>query len=70
MLGISALTVFIIGLSIENQVNTIPEVAFFIFMNGVVGSSRLVMKAHTHKEIIIGFLCCLAHQTVLLYFWL
>jgi len=70
MLGISALTAFIIGLSIENQVNTIPVVAFFIFMNGVVGSSRLVMKAHSNKEIIIGFLCGLAPQTVLLYFWL
>lgn len=70
MIGISSLTVFIIGLSIHNQINTINTVAFFIIMNGVVASSRLVMKAHTNKELVIGFLCGVIPQTVLLYFWL
>ena len=56
MIGISALTVFIIGLSIKNEVNTVSLVAFFVIINGLVASSRLVMKAHTNKELLIGFL--------------
>jgi hypothetical protein len=70
MIGISSLTVFIIGLSIHNEINTIHIVAFFIIMNGVVASSRLVMNAHSNKELLIGFLCGAIPQSILLYFWL
>lgn len=70
MIGISSLTVFIIGLSIHNQINTINLVAFFVIMNGVVASSRLVMEAHSKKELLIGFLCGVIPQIALLYFWL
>jgi hypothetical protein len=70
MIGISSLTVFIIGLSIHNQINTINTVAFFVIMNGAVASSRLVMQAHTNKELLIGFLCGAIPQTIMLYFWL
>lgn len=70
MIGISSLTVFIIGLSIENQTNTVNIVAFFVIMIGVVASSRLVMKAHSNIELLIGFFCGVLPQSVLLYFWL
>jgi hypothetical protein len=70
MIGISSLTVFIIGLSMHNEINTINTVAFFVMMNGVVASSRLMMKAHSNKELVIGFLCGAIPQSVLLYFWL
>lgn len=70
MIGISSLTVFIIGLSIHNQINAIHLVAFFVIMNGVVASSRLVMKAHSNKELLIGFLCGIIPQITLLFFWL
>ena len=70
VIGISSLTVFIIGLSVHNQINTINTVAFFVIMIGVVASSRLVMKAHSIKELVIGFLCGVFPQTALLYFWL
>lgn len=70
MIGISALTVFIIGLSIDNEINTINTVAFFMVMNGVVASSRLVMNAHTLKELLIGFLCGVIPQSILLCLWL
>ena len=70
MIGMSALTAFIIGLSIKNQVNTINLVTFFVIMNGLVASSRLAMKAHTNKELWIGFLCGIAPQLGLFYFWL
>ena len=70
MIGISSLTVFIIGLSIHNQINTINTVTFFVIMNGFVASSRLVMKAHSNKELLIGFLCGVIPQSAVLYFWL
>lgn len=70
MIGISSLTAFIIGLSIHNQMNVIPLVAFFVIINGVVASSRLVMNAHSCKELVIGFLCGVIPQSVLFYFWL
>lgn len=70
MIGMSSLTVFLIGLSLHNEVNTIHTVAFFIIMNGVVASSRLVMNAHSNKELLIGFLCGAIPQSILLYFWL
>jgi hypothetical protein len=70
MIGISSLTVFIIGLSIHNQINTINTVTFFVLMNGIVASSRLVMKAHSDKELLVGFLSGVIPQIALLYFWL
>lgn len=70
MIGMSSLTVFLIGLSIHHQINTIHLVTFFVIMNGLVASSRLVMKAHTNKELLIGFLCGLLPQLGLFYFWL
>lgn len=70
MIGISSLTVFIIGLSIHNQINTINTVTFFVLMNGIVASSRLVMKAHSDKELLVGFLSGVIPQITLLYFWL
>jgi hypothetical protein len=70
MIGISALTVFIFGLSLKNEINTINLVAFFIILNGLVASSRLVMKAHSNKELLIGFLCGTLPQIGLLYVWL
>jgi hypothetical protein len=70
MIGISALTLYIIGLSIKNEANTIHLVAFFLIINGLVASSRLEMKAHTKKELLLGFICGIIPQLGLYYFWL
>jgi hypothetical protein len=70
LLAISALTLFVIGLSIHNQSRNIFGIAFLLLMNGVVASSRLEMKAHTPKELMIGFLLGACPQLLLLRFWL
>jgi hypothetical protein len=70
MIGISALTVFVIGLSLKNELNTVSLVAFLVVLNGLVASSRLVMKAHTNKELMIGFLCGIIPQLGLFHLWL
>jgi hypothetical protein len=45
-------------------------IAFLVFMNGVVASSRLEMKAHTYKELVIGFLLGVIPQLLFFPFWL
>jgi hypothetical protein len=70
LVAISALTIFVIGLSLHNQTRNINLIAFLVFMNVVVAFSRLEMKAHTSKELAIGFVLGVIPQLLLLYFWL
>lgn len=70
MIGISALTFFVFGLSIHFQNQKIFWISFLIAMNGLVAFSRLEMRAHTPKELILGFLIGSIPQLLLLYLWL
>lgn len=70
MIAISALTVFVVGLSIHNQTRNINCIAVLVLMNGVVASSRSEMKAHTPKELWVGLLYGIIPQLILLYLWL
>ncbi|MBK0369300.1 hypothetical protein [Flavobacterium agrisoli] len=70
MLGISALTLFLIGLSLHLQIKMPYLIAFFILMNGVVASSRLVMKAHSPFELSLGCAFGIFPQLLFLYLWL
>lgn len=70
MIGISALTVFIFGLSIKHQTPNTLLIVLMVLINGFVASSRLVMKAHTIKELIIGILLGSLPQMLFLYLWL
>jgi hypothetical protein len=70
MIAVNALTVFVVGLSIHNQTRNIDMIAFLVLMNGFVASSRLELKAHTPKELLIGFLLGVLPQLFLMPFWL
>ncbi len=70
MIGLSAITFFVMGLSIHNQTNLVYIIAVLFFANGLVASSRLQMKAHTIKELSAGFLIGSIPQLVLFYCWL
>ncbi len=70
MIGSSALTFFLIGLSIHYQANNIYLISLLFLINGVIASSRLEMKAHNQKELIIGFCIGAIPQTILFLFWL
>jgi hypothetical protein len=70
MIAISALTFFVIGLSIHSQENNLYSVVLLFFITGFVASSRLAMKAHTIKELAIGYLVGTIPQLVLFYLWL
>lgn len=69
-LAIASLTVFVIGISMHYNVRMLWIIAPLIICNGLVASSRLVMKAHTPTELILGGLIGVIPQMGLLYFWL
>ncbi len=70
MMGLSALTFFMFGLSMHHQNQNTLLIVFMVLMNGFVASSRLIMKAHTPKELIIGVLLGSIPQILLLFLWL
>jgi hypothetical protein len=70
MVGISTLTVFVIALSFHSHSNAIYSIALLVAMNGIVATSRLELRAHTNKELLIGFFSGLLPQIILTCFWL
>lgn len=70
MIAISSLTVFIIELSMHLKIQSTFIIATMILLNGFVASSRLEMKAHTKKELILGFTLGALPQLLLLILWL
>ncbi|TGD58366.1 hypothetical protein [Flavobacterium humi] len=70
MLGMASLTVFSISCCLHFQSKEVVFIALLLFCNGLVASSRLLMKAHTANELILGYLTGLLPQLFLLFFWL
>ena len=70
MIGFGALTFFSIGISLHNQLNIIYLIALCFFITGLIASSRLQMKAHSVKELLIGYTIGITPQLGLWYFWL
>lgn len=69
-LAISSFTVFVVAISLHFNVRMLEVIIPLIICNGLVASSRLVMKAHTTTELILGGLIGAIPQIGLLYFWL
>lgn len=61
---------FIIGISIFAQQNAIALLGLWIALSGIVIASRLLLRAHTLRELWLGALGGLLPQMVLWYFWL
>ncbi len=70
MMGLSGLTIFIFGLSWHHHTPNTVLIVGLVLINGLVASSRLIMKAHTFKELIIGLLTGSIPQMLLLLLWL
>ena len=70
MIGISALTAFVYGLSSYYQLPFVNLFAFCIVCMGLVASSRLYMKAHTYPELLVGIVIGLTPQLFLYRYWL
>lgn len=70
MIALSALTFFVIGMSMHYELNIIYTIALLFLTTGIVASSRLAMKAHTMEELVIGYIAGMLPQIVLWIFWL
>ncbi|MEW5676792.1 hypothetical protein ABGT15_10800 [Flavobacterium enshiense] len=70
MIGITGLSLFIIGISLHYGVPFLNLIAFSMVLIGCVASSRLYMNAHSVKEILIGIFAGALPQIGLWYFWL
>lgn len=70
MAALSAMLVFFIGLSIHTQQQAIWLVVFLLLVTGATASSRLEMKAHDFRELILGFACGLLPQVGFWFLWL
>ena len=70
LLGMGSLLFFAVGLSIHFETNLTLLISIIILMTGLVASSRLYLKAHTHTELLIGLLVGSCSQLILLKYWL
>jgi hypothetical protein len=70
LIAISALCYFILGLNVHCELHNSNTIAFLFFITGIVASSRLAMKAHSLKELAIGYAVGMLPQIILWGFWL
>lgn len=67
MLGIGTVIGFIAVFSYKYQINMLATMIILFILAGLIGQSRLYLKAHNTKEIILGMVLGLATQ-ILTYF--
>lgn len=70
MIAIAGVFMFFIVLSIHFSINIINTLAIMAIIMGAIATSRLHLKAHTYKELVIGFFVGLFPQLILVPYWL
>lgn len=70
MIAVSGLLMFFIALSIHFSININGTLALMAIIVGAVASSRLHLKAHTYKELAVGFFLGFMPQLILVNYWL
>ena len=70
MMGMGGLLVFLIGISINFQINLVYTISFLILALGLTASSRIYYKAHTINELVLGLACGILTQIIVLNLWL
>ena len=70
LVSISSLTAFVVGLSCSNQSNNLVLISILFMLIGFIATSRLELKAHTLREVIIGFCIGFFSQMIVWKFWL
>jgi len=58
---------FFIVLQLIYNISLLPLIVIFIILSGLLGSSRLYLKAHTPKEVYLGFIIGLISQLTIYY---
>jgi hypothetical protein len=70
MISITGLFMFFINLSIHFSINIIGTLALMSIITGAIATSRLHVKAHTYKELILGVFIGVIPQLILVSYWL
>lgn len=70
MISIGGVLILFIALSVHFSININGSLAFMAILTGAIASSRLHLKAHNFKEIIVGFCVGSLPQLTLLKYWL
>ncbi|WP_461598373.1 hypothetical protein [Winogradskyella sp.] len=70
MIAASGFFMFAIAVGIHYKININGTIALMMIILGAIATSRLHLKAHTNKELIIGLFTGLLPQLVFMQFWL
>lgn len=70
MMGLAGITMFVVALSINYNLNLIYTISFFIAITGLTASSRLHLEAHSFLELVLGYFVGLIPQIIVLRLWL
>ncbi|MDO5979369.1 hypothetical protein [Flavivirga spongiicola] len=70
MISVSGLFMFLAILSIHFSINMNSTLALMAIITGAVATSRLHLKAHTYKELIMGMFIGIIPQLILVPYWL
>ncbi len=70
MIAVSGVFMFFIALSIHFSININGTLALMAIIIGAVATSRLHLKAHTYKELIMGVFVGAIPQLTLVNYWL
>jgi hypothetical protein len=70
MIAVSGVFMFFVALSIHFSININGTLALMVIITGAIATSRLHLKAHTYKELIMGVFIGVIPQLVLVRYWL
>lgn len=70
MIAVSGVFMFFVALSIHYSININGTLALMAIIIGAVATSRLHLKAHTNKELVMGLFVGLIPQLILVSYWL
>lgn len=70
MMGLAGLLMFFIALSIHFSININGTLALMAVILGAVATSRLHLKAHSVKELVMGLFIGFVPQLILINYWL
>ncbi|MDB9720556.1 hypothetical protein OAA67_01635 [Winogradskyella sp.] len=70
MIGAAGFFMFAVALSIHYKININGTISLMMIILGAIATSRLHLKAHTNKELLIGTLVGLFPQLIFVNYWL
>tara|TARA_R110002049_G_scaffold14680_1_gene61607 strand:+ start:4164 stop:4769 length:606 start_codon:yes stop_codon:yes gene_type:complete len=70
MMAVSGVFMFFVVLSIHFSININGTLALMVIVIGAIATSRLHLKAHTYKELLLGIFIGVIPQLILVRYWL